>query len=135
MNIKDLNKKLLLAIRNEDLEKISEISDLIKIEKERLTKQAWIDLKSFKNIFDVPQLPIPLTEFHNKKLIECGAIPKKDLIKGQKYLGRFRVTDTAIWNGEVFEYENYNFGQKYIEECNHFEDDNGLALFVPLKKI
>lgn len=39
------------------------------------------------------------------------------------------------WNEKEnkFDYVRYKFGY-YWDECNHFEDDDGFALFVPLRK-
>ena len=66
-------------------------------------------------------------------IISENGIPKKDLIIGQVYIGKCRNTDEAIWNGKQFEYERYKFGIKYTETINHFEDDDGYDLFIPLK--
>jgi hypothetical protein len=66
------------------------------------------------------------------KLIECGAIPKKDLIIGRRYLGSCRNTDCGMWNGFCFKYDRYKFGVYHRDEINHFEDDDGHDLFVPL---
>ncbi len=60
-----------------------------------------------------------------------GAIPKKDLVVGRKYKGKCRNSGTAIWKGDVFEYDRTKFGSTYKEEINHYEDDNGADLFIP----
>ena len=66
-------------------------------------------------------------------LIRCGAIPKKDLIVGRTYIGECRNASEAEWNGEVFIYQRHKFHLVYPEEINHFEDDDGSDLFVPIK--
>lgn len=100
----------------------------------------WKNLQHFKgNPDNIPDLPKTDFETWNKlivpKLIECGAIPKRDLIIGKKYMGSCRNSSEATWNGTVFIYERYKFGSYYNDEINHFEDDDGYDLFVPLKII
>lgn len=67
-----------------------------------------------------------------KNFIRCGAIPKKDLVIGKTYIGSCRNASEAVWLGEQFEYDRYKFGFTFKEKINHFEDDNGYDLFVPL---
>lgn len=67
-----------------------------------------------------------------KNFIRCGAIPKKDLVIGKTYVGSCRNAGEAVWLGECFEYDRYKFGCTFKEKINHFEDDNGFDLFVPL---
>ena len=131
----ELTKKIAIAYKNKDFITANKYKLELKVLRETMEEEAWKNLKTFKDIYDIPKLPIPLTDFQINKLIECGAIPKKDLIIGQKYIGRYRVTDTATWGGTVFVYEKDNFGAIHLETCYHFEDDDGFALFVPLKKI
>lgn len=69
-----------------------------------------------------------------KNFIRCGAIPKKDLIIGKTYIGSCRNTDEAVWLGEQFEYNRTKFGYTFKEKINHFEDDDGYDLFIPLKE-
>lgn len=72
-------------------------------------------------------------EYVIKNYIRCGAIPKKDLIIGKTYIGDCRNASEATWNGKVFVYKRTKFNFTYDEEINHFEDDNGYDLFIPLK--
>lgn len=132
MELKKLNKDLLTAIKNKDFEKIKVLHFDIKTLKKKLEEDNWKTMKPFENIYNIPQLPKPLSDFHIKRLIECGAIPKKDLEIGAYYLGRNRNTKIAQWDGNEFIFLRE---MKYIEKCFHFEDDNGFALFTPLKKI
>ena len=106
--------------------------------REKRIKQYWENLPKLETPNDVPDLPTvdekEWKEFYVPKLIEAGAIPKKDLIDGQVYIGKHRNTTVARWNAqtEKFEHMRYKFG--WIEdECNHFEDDDGFALFVPIR--
>ena len=70
-----------------------------------------------------------------KGLELIGAIPKRELQVGHIYLGRCRNSDRAVWLEEGrFEYVRYKFGFTYLEKINHYEDDNGYDLFVPLSE-
>jgi hypothetical protein len=69
-----------------------------------------------------------------KNFIRCGAIPKKELVIGKTYIGSCRNASEAVWLGEQFEYDRYKFGFTFKEKINHFEDDNGYDLFVPLRE-
>ena len=102
-----------------------------------IIKERWENLKPFETCNDVPRLPNPLTAFYVEKLIKAGAIPKKYLIDGQKYYGECRNADEAIWDEKrkCFIYKRNKFGYTFDEDINHFEDDNGFDLFVPLKLI
>ena len=104
-------------------------------EKERILIERWENLKPFKNECEVPALPIPMTPFYVQKLIEAGAIPKAKLIDGKTYYGNCRNADYAIWDAKrnVFVYSRNKFGDMFDEDINHFEDDNGYDLFVPIK--
>lgn len=96
-------------------------------------------MKKFHDVDYIPSIPIVDQDTYNDiiipNLIRCGAIPKKDLIIGKTYLGHCRNADRAVWNGEVFIYQRTKFGYTYPEKINHFEDDNGFDLFVPIKII
>lgn len=88
------------------------------------------------NIPDIPRMETSedYQEYVVKNFIRCGAIPKKDLIIGKTYIGDCRNASEAIWNGKVFVYKRTKFGYTFDEEINHFEDDNGFDLFVPIKE-
>ena len=64
-----------------------------------------------------------------------GAIPKRALIVGRWYKGECRNADKALWLGERFEYDRYKFGSWFKEKINHYEDDDGYDLFIPLTLI
>lgn len=109
-------------------------------ERARRIKEWWeTETTPFKEPCDVPQIPRVEPEeyknFYVPKLIQRGAIPKQDLVDGQVYIGDTRNATAAKWNAEKqeFEYWRYKFGNSYIDTCNHFEDDNGFALFVPIR--
>lgn len=107
-------------------------------EREIKRKEYWNDLKPFNEPNDIPEIPRvdekEYKEFYIPRLIKAGAIPKKDLIHGQVYIGDHRNTDVARWNQETnkFDHMRYKFGWME-DDCNHFEDDDGFALFVPIK--
>lgn len=87
-----------------------------------------------------PSIPVVSQEEYNTivipKLIEWGAIPKKDLVVGKKYKGYCRNSSEATWTDKnKFEYLREKFGTTFIDIINHFEDDNGYDLFVPYEEI
>jgi len=111
----------------------------LKEERELRIKEYWENgLPYFNNPEDVPELPKvdekEWKQYYVPKLIEKGAIPKKDLVDGQIYIGEHRRTTIAKWNQEKnrFDYMRYKWGW-FQDECNHFEDDDGFALFVPIR--
>ena len=92
----------------------------------------------FNTIDDIPDVPITDEETYNNiiipNLIRCGAIPKNKLIKGKTYIGACRNSSEATWLGNKFEYERYKFGTRHPETINHFQDDDGYDVFVPIKE-
>lgn len=114
------------------------MEDLERIKQERYeqVKNFLLEMKPFTDwVPTVPKMQTPEDheEYVVKNYIRCGAIPKKDLIIGKTYLGDCRNASEATWNGNVFVYKRNKFGFVYEEEINHFEDDDGYDLFVPLK--
>ena len=114
------------------------MEDLERIKHERY-EQVKKYLQEMKPFIDcvptVPKMQTPedYKEYVIKNYIRCGAIPKKDLIIGETYLGDCRNASEAVWNGKVFVYKRRKFNLEYYEEINHFEDDDGYDLFVPIK--
>ena len=103
-------------------------------------KKYWEENKTpFVKAYEVPNLPIVDSDewktFYVPILIERGAIPKEKLIVGKRYYGNCRNANVAVWLGEVFEYQRYKFGCTFPEKINHFEDDNGYDLFVPIREL
>lgn len=106
--------------------------------------KAFLSLEPFGNDPEkIPSIP-QVSEWCSKEiydevvipnLIRCGAIPKKDLKIGQWYIGDTRNTERAMWDGSQFVYERCKWNNYFKDEVNHFEDDNGYALFVPIKEI
>ena len=94
-----------------------------------------------ENIENIPMVPITDRGIYDNvvvpNLIRCGAIPKDKLVSGATYEGTCRNTNVAVWNGETntFLYLRYKFGARFYEPINHFEDDNGLDVFVPIRMI
>lgn len=125
-------------IDNEKLKRILCDKNKIKEELYKIQREHWVKLEPFNgNPDNVPELPVweDYKEFCVPILIRCGAIPKNELVVGAKYLGTCRNSDTAIWTGTKFEYKRYKFGTYYTDSVNHFEDDDGYDLFVPVKLI
>ncbi len=109
----------------------------IKEQQKREIIKGFKTMKPFKNILDIPSVPVVDEKTYNEiiipNLIRCGAIPKKDLIVGKIYIGDCRNATEAIWKGNVFTYKRYKFGTYFDEDINHFEDDNGYDVFVPIR--
>ena len=108
----------------------------IREERKKRVKDYWENLPKINTRMDVPELPkVGIEEwegYYVPKLIEAGAIPKKDLVEGQYYIGEHRRAVVAKWTGKDFIYNREKFGNVYEDKCNHFEDDDGFALFVPI---
>jgi len=109
----------------------------IREERKQRIKEYWENLPKINTPKDVPDLPrVDIQEWRDyyvPKLIEAGAIPKKDLVINQFYIGEHRNAQVAKWNGDKFVYMRTKFQNVYEDTCNHFEDDDGFALFVPIK--
>lgn len=105
-----------------------------------LRYKEWLDEdEPFTIPSDVPDIPRVdpeiYKEFFIPVLIKRGGIPKSKLIDGVEYIGDNRNTSSAIWDKEknCFVYKRTKFGDTFDDYCNHFEDDDGYALFVPIK--
>lgn len=113
------------------------------LKKKEIIKQKreefWRKLKPFRDTDDIPELPVVNKEewddFYVPILIRCGAIPKDKLIPGCKYKGTCRNAEIATWTGVNFVYKRTKFNYTYDETINHFQDDDGSDLFVPLELI
>ena len=123
-----------------ELEEIKQKLGEANAERKRNIKKYWENLKPFIDIDDVPPLPTPddekeWKEFYVPKLIGAGAIAKKDLKDGGYYYGEYRRANIGKWNvkEQKFEHWRYKFGWR-TDWCNHFEDDDGFALFVPIRE-
>ena len=62
-------------------------------------------------------------------------IPKNELVKGKEYIGNCRNSNKAVWKGDHFEYKRYKYGSYFIDSINHYEDDDGYDVFVPVEVI
>ena len=63
------------------------------------------------------------------------AISKSELIPDKEYEGVCRNASKATWSGKKFIYKRHKFGTTYSEEINHYEDDDGYDVFVPIEYI
>lgn len=122
----------------ENLEKLKIDKEIIYEERRRKHKEYWENLSNFETTDDIPFLPQVMPDewnsFYVPILLRCGAIPKEQLKKGVVYIGSCRNSDEATWDGEKFVYERYKFGFTYKDSVNHFQDDDGYDLFVPIKE-
>lgn len=119
---------------------IQEVKDKLKKEKEERYNTVlnyWKERKPFKDEDDIPPIPIVLPKDYEEiivpNIIRCGGIPKDKLIVGKTYIGDCRNATEAVWDGEKFTYMRTKLGSTYPETINHFQDDDGYDLFVPLK--
>lgn len=143
-----MNYNILLSkMVNDDLDNFKWYDDIISIPKTRTEARQiqdqkiiewWKDMKPFKDEFDIPQLPKvndkQWKEFFIPKIIELGGIAKKDLIDGATYRGKTRNATIAMWDEKKANFIHYRTDfVRYRDVVNHFEDDNGFALFVPIK--
>jgi hypothetical protein len=124
--------------QNEKMALVKAKMEKEKAERKKAMIKYWNELKPFEKPEDVPAIPHvdekEYREFYVPKLIAAGAIPKADLVDNQFYYGEYRNANVGKWNAEenVFEHWRYKFGFR-LDTCNHFEDDNGFALFVPIR--
>jgi hypothetical protein len=108
---------------------------------ETLRRKRWDNLKPFRVPQDVPEIPKvdakEYREYYVPKLIAAGAIPKMELEDGAFYLGDHRRAKIGKWVEDmgVFVYWRTKMSHYFIDKCNHFEDDDGFALFTPIKKV
>lgn len=62
-------------------------------------------------------------------------IQKNELIIDKEYFGNCRNSAKAVWKGDHFEYQRYKLGSWYTDEINHYEDDDGYDVFVPVEVV
>lgn len=72
-------------------------------------------------------------EFVQNILIKHGAIPLHKLEIGKTYIGECRNSSEAVWKGDHFVYQRYKWGSTFPEKINHFQNDDGYDVFVPIK--
>ena len=106
-------------------------------QRQRIINYLENEMKPFESIDDIHNVPLMRNSDDYKKyvvknFIRCGAIPKSKLEIGKTYLGSCRNSSEATWLGKYFEYQRTKFGSTFKDKINHFEDDNGFDLFVPL---
>jgi hypothetical protein len=82
-------------------------------------------------------VPIPLNKeeeiFIQDTLINHGAIPLHELEIGKTYIGFCRNASEAIWQGDRFVYQRFKWGTTFPDTINHFQNDDGYDVFVPIK--
>jgi len=120
-------------------ETIDKIRDRLKKEREDRTPNLikWLEEMGEFTEDHIPEPPILEKDLYGKyvipNFIRCGAIPKDKLIVGKTYIGNCRNASEAVWNGDFFTYKRTKFGNTYDENINHFQDDDGYDVFVPIK--
>lgn len=80
---------------------------------------------------------IKVTDEIIQKAKDAGIIMKQDLQDNYMYFGHCRNATVAVWHADknVFTYLRHKFGDEYLEDINHFEDDDGYDVFVPTKLV
>jgi hypothetical protein len=103
-------------------------------DREKKIREYWEELKPFKKAEDVPHLP-HMNHYFMNKLIQLGALSKNRLEDGVWYHGNYRNSNLGKWSDkdQKFYLWRWKFGWR-PDDCNHFEDDDAFALFVPLRK-
>lgn len=119
---------------------IQKIKDKLQKEKEERynnTLEYWRNRNPFRDEDDIPPVPIVLPKDYEEviipNIVRCGGIPKDKLIVGETYIGDCRNASEAVWNGKTFTYMRTKFGTTYPEDINHFQDDDGYDVFVPIR--
>lgn len=96
------------------------------------------NMQPFESVADIPEPPVTdMATYYNvivPNLIRCGAIPKKDLVKGKTYYGSCRNANEGMWNGIEFVIVRYKFGSFYDSTVKHFEDWTPYDVFVPIEE-
>ena len=99
--------------------------------------EMWKTHEPFVNEDSIPDIPVVSKEDYVNiiipNIIRCGGIPKSELVIGKRYVGSCRNASEATWNGKTFTYKRYKFGRTFFEDINHFEDDDGYDLFIPIR--
>lgn len=87
---------------------------------------------------DVPNLPRTDSETWNTiivpNLLKAGAIRKSKLEDGKLYYGDYRSSKFGRWDSIKNRFIVNRWKFQWCEDyCNHFEDDDKFALFVPIR--
>lgn len=136
-----LATKVGMMTKEERIAECRVIAEKQKQECEEAELKHWNNLPRIEKREDVPPLPKveekEWKEFYVPRLIEAGAIPLVELKDGMVYEGRHRDGKVARWDAEeqMFTYPYWEWNQKTTMKCQHFEMDDGFALFVPLKRV
>lgn len=72
-------------------------------------------------------------KFHEWVKEHIIPINKSELETGKEYSGECRNANKAVWDGKKFTYMRHKFGTEYPEHINHYEDDDGYDVFIPIK--
>jgi len=121
----------------EEIQKRIEKAKADRLKREQEMEQWWDKEHTFTENDDIHDIPItddPVKkQYYIDRLISFGAIPKNQLIIGHTYYGKCRNSEKAEWDGKKFNYIRNKFGAVYTEQINHFEDDDGYDVFVPIR--
>ena len=124
-------------LRDMDIQKIKDELQNSRKERYNSVLEYWKERKPFKDEDSIPDIPIVSKEDYNNiivpNIIRCGGIPKENLVPGETYIGSCRNATEAVWDGERFTYQRTKFGSTYPEKINHFQDDGGYDVFVPIR--
>lgn len=74
----------------------------------------------------------PISPERLETLYALGLIPLQELETGKYYFGTCRNARVAKWDGKVFTYIRSKFGERFPENINHPENDDGYDLFFPV---
>ena len=75
-------------------------------------------------------------ENENNEFNLLAPVISKEHVKmevGKTYIGTCRNASEAVWQGDHFIYQRYKWGSTFPEKINHFQNDDGYDVFVPIK--
>ncbi len=99
--------------------------------------EGFRNMDVFKDVNSIPDIPRVDEKTYEEvivpNLIRCGAIPKSELQTGKVYEGKCRNASEAMWVVDHFVYKRHQYGMEFYDKINHFQDDDGYDVFVPIK--
>lgn len=127
--------------KDEFTELVKELKPFLQEERKKNINEYWKNFNTKLNTpHDIPSINVFGEDYQNyviPALIRNGAIPKNKIKDGHFYYGNWRAGNFGKFNKDQngFEMWRSKFGHWYLDHANHFEDDDNMALFVPIREI
>ena len=96
------------------------MNDNDRLERYNEVLEYWKNRGPFTDEDDIPSIPIVKDDDYRRIIIP-------------NIIRCCRNASEAVWDGEKFTYLRTKFGTTYTEFINHFEDDDGYDVFVPIR--